>query len=189
MSYTLKNANITAKLVTLSGLTGETYRVYRNTEWQTYELQFKKENGKYESMIDWANLTDVESHIDGMIDHYTQDATKKAQAEAVQTLENSLQKMKDIQADVYRPTGFVVRHGGQIGLYIARRGALLLSPTGIFHASIFSEQGAKVWAERVKNGADEKGAVMLYGEALREEIEELERTISIIKENFAKKYQ
>lgn len=188
MSYTLKNANITAKLVTLSGLTGETYRVYRNTEWQTYELQFKKENGKYESMIDWTNLSDVESHIDGMINHYTQDVMKKQQAEAVQTLENTLRVLKGVQADVYRPTGFVVRHGCQIGLYLLQT-PFRVAPVGILHATTFTKQDAEVWAERVKNGADEKGKVMLYGIALREEIEELERTIGIIKENFAKKYQ
>lgn len=189
MSYTLKNANITAKLVTLSGLTGETYRVRRDTDWQTYDLQFKKENGKYESMMDWNNLIDVESHIDGMINHYTQDTMKKAQAEAIQTLENSLQKMKNVQADAYRPTGYVVRHGGQIGLYLVCKSGLSASIRGILHATTLTKEVAEMWAERVKNGAEKQGSVILYEAALREEVEELERTIKIIKENFAKMYQ
>lgn len=174
MSYTVKTAEFTNAIESLNAATGKQYRVIKNTEWGTFDLQVK-EGRAYIGVFDSTDKEDVISTITGM----TEEKEKKtAIAECIAVLEENLQVLEAIEPSDH---AHVVQHGGCIGLYLTVADGSE-RPRGLAHAMKFYRLSSAQYAAQINlNGANEQGKVMIHSEALKQEIEEARKTLATIK--------
>lgn len=181
MAYTIRTAQALA-LVSAAAEVGIVARFVKDGEF--FILQTREEGSRtYSHVYDDSTFEDVASTLSGMIQETknkaeTVEATDEAAAMRAQVLAAFEEQLAELQAATYRADAplYVVRHGGIMGLYLDAYN----KPVCLSRALVCGLKFALSLADKVTNGAEQKGEVVQIAKAYNDEIQALQQTIETL---------